>query len=140
MARFFLHEPFKIRYAVLHSQCKSSKIHIDFFFLQGIKLVLTVPEHCWVMWHDVGHSLCGYGWVPVRGFLRLFWNETHTKGLPVRSPTRSEEEEGRQGPKTEENRRKHRRGQSREESSQEKRAGARPCRLRGRVGQREMMS
>ena len=42
---------------------------------------------------------CGCELVPVRGFLCLFWRETHTKGLRARFPTRPEEDEGRQSPK-----------------------------------------
>ena len=47
------------------------------------------------MWHDIGHSLCGCVWVPVRGSLCLFWRENHTKGLCARYPTKPEKEEGR---------------------------------------------
>ena len=35
------------------------------------------------VWHDGGHSFCGCrcGRVPVKGFLCLFWRETHLEGL-----------------------------------------------------------
>ena len=35
---------------------------------------------------------------PLRRYLCLFWRETHTKGLRVRSPARPEVEEGRKVP------------------------------------------
>ena len=53
------------------------------------------------MWHNGGHSLCRCGcrWVPVRGFVCLFWHEIHTKDLRVRFPMRPEEDERRQDPR-----------------------------------------
>ena len=47
------------------------------------------------------HSFCGYGcgWMPVRGFLCLFWRETHTKDLRARFLTTPEEDEKGQGPR-----------------------------------------
>ena len=42
---------------------------------------------------------CGYGWVPIGGFLCLSLRETDTKGLHGRFPTRPEEDDGRQGPR-----------------------------------------
>ena len=46
-----------------------------------------------------GIRFCGAGWVPVRGFLYLFWRGTYTKGLRETFPRRPEEDEERQGPK-----------------------------------------
>ena len=45
------------------------------------------------------HSFCGYGWAPVRGFLCLFWRQTHRKGLRARFPTRPKEDGERQDPR-----------------------------------------
>ena len=86
----------------------------------------------------LGIRYSGCGWLPVRRFLCLFWRETHTKDLRMRSPMRPEEDEGRQGPRA-----VNRRRQSTEERSQREvtaRQEARTCGLRGRVSQREKMS
>ena len=51
------------------------------------------------LWYVGGHSFCRCGWAPVRGFLFLFWCETHTKGLGARFLTWPEEDEEKQGPR-----------------------------------------
>ena len=51
----------------------------------------------------------------------LFWHETHTKSLRVRSPTRPEEDEGRKVPETVGKREQEKEGQSRDESGAERR-------------------
>ena len=55
-------------------------------------------------------------WVPVRGSLCLFWRVTHTKGLCVRFPTRSKENEGRKVQEIVSRREQTRQGQSRDEN------------------------
>ena len=47
----------------------------------------------------VGIRFCGCGWVPVRGFLCLFWRKTHSKALRERFPTKLEEKKEKQGPR-----------------------------------------
>ena len=80
-----------------------------------------------VSWHDVGiRCVCLWG-APVKGSFCLFWLETHTKGLCVRSLKRPEENEGRKVPKavsrreqdTVGRREQSRVGQSRDESRTE---------------------
>ena len=67
---------------------------LDFCFsFSSIIEVLSID----VMWFDEWHSFLRV-WVPFRGFLCLFWRETHTKGLCARFPTRPEEDEERKGP------------------------------------------
>ena len=44
-------------------------------------------------WGSIYFSACWRGWVPVIGFLCLFWRETHTKDLRARFPTRPKEDE-----------------------------------------------
>ena len=119
-----------------------------------VNIINTLSLKISILWHDNGIRLCecGCGWVPLRGFLCLFWRENHTKGWRARFPIRPKEDEGRQGP----NRAVGRRNQSTEEGrtdqdSQQKRTekGSRPkrevkragaCGLRGRGDQRERMS
>ena len=64
-----------------------------------ISYLMANPLYIYIlnMWHDDGHSFsgCGYGWAPVKGFLCLFWHETHIKGFP----TKPEEDEEKQGPR-----------------------------------------
>ena len=49
----------------------------------------------------VGIRFCGCEWAPVRGFPCLLWRKTHTEGFRARFPTRSEEDEERQGHRVE---------------------------------------
>ena len=72
----------------------------------------------------------------------VFWCETHTKSLRVRSPMRQEEDEGRKVSGRAEKESVKRSGQSTEDegSWRSRKAAARTCRLRCRVGQREKMS
>ena len=46
------------------------------------------------VWHDGWYSFL-WVWVPVRGFLCLFWHKTRTKGLHARFPMRLEEQKRR---------------------------------------------
>ena len=57
-------------------------------------MVSSIPVTRWVAF------LWVWVWVPVRGSLSLFWRETLTKGLRARFLTRTEEDEGRQGHRT----------------------------------------
>ena len=67
-----------------------------------LTIVIWTEDGTWglisSLWHDGGHSFCGSGWAPVRGFLCLFWHVAHTKGLRMRFPTKPEEDEKRHSP------------------------------------------
>ena len=78
----------------------------------SIYIYIYVYIYCGTM---LGRSVCGIEWVSVRGSLCLFWRKTYTKCLHARSPTRPEEDEGRQGPRN-------RRRQSTEQGSWQNRA------------------
>ena len=79
---------------------------MEFVLRHGLEFCILPPRikrtYIFWIWHNVGHSfLCE--WVPVRGFLCLFWHKTHT---------RPEEDEGRQSPRVEQKKAVNRREQS----------------------------
>ena len=95
---------------------------------------------------DIRFCGCGWEWMPVRGFLCLFWLEIHTKGLRTRFPTRPEEDN--EGPRAEQKKAVNRRRQSARVSSRQKsgkangqrKATAWTCASIGWVGQHERMN
>ena len=53
------------------------------------------------MWNDLGYSLCGRGWVPIRGSHFLFWSENPHKELAREISYEIGRRRGKEGPRAE---------------------------------------